>query len=100
MQAAKTFGIRLFEAVFNGSVRDLYQSALRSAEREGHGLRLLLRLSDVPELLKVPWEYLYEPSMARFLALSVETPIVRYLELPLQVLPLNVNPPLRILSIL
>ena len=100
MQAAKTFGIRLFEAVFNGGVRDLYQSALRSAEREGHGLRLLLRLSDVPELLKVPWEYLYEPSMARFLALSVETPIVRYLELPLQVLPLNVNPPLRILSMI
>lgn len=100
MQAAKTFGIRLFEAVFNGSVRDLYQSALRSTERDGQGLRLLLRLSDVPELLKVPWEYLYEPSLARFLALSVDTPVVRYLELPRPIIPSKVKPPLHILSMI
>jgi hypothetical protein len=97
MQAAKAFGVRLFEAVFSGQVRDLYQGALRSAERDGHGLRLLLRLSDVPELLNVPWEYLYEPSLARFLALSVDTPVVRYLDIPRQILPLNVQPPLRVL---
>jgi hypothetical protein len=100
VQAAKAFGIRLFEAVFSGQVRDLYQGALRSAERENYGLRLLLRLSDVPELANVPWEYLYEPSLARFLALSVDTPIVRYLDMPRRILPLNIQPPLRILTII
>ena len=100
VQAAKVFGIRLFEAVFSGQVRDLYQSALRSAERDGVGLRLFLRLSDVPELVNVPWEYLYEPSLARFLALSVDTPIVRYMDVPRQILPLNIQPPLRILTMI
>ncbi len=100
MQAAKAFGIRLFEALFIGQVRDLYQGALRSAERDGFGLRLLLHLSNAPELANVPWEYLYEPSLARFLTLSVDTPIVRYLEVPRQILPLNIQPPLRVLVIL
>ena len=100
MQAAKAFGTRLFEAVFSGQVRDLYQGALRSAERDGLGLRLLLRLLDVPELVNVPWEYLYEPSLARFLTLSVDTPVVRYLDIPRQTLPLNVQPPLRILCMI
>ena len=100
MQAAKAFGAQLFEAVFSGQVRDLYQGALRFAEQDGFGLRLLLRLSDVPELLNVPWEYLYEPSLARFLALSVDTPVVRYLDIPRQVLPLNVQSPLRILCMI
>ena len=97
MQAAKAFGIRLYETIFSGQVRDLFQSALRAAEQEGRGLRLLMGLSDVPELVNVPWEYLYEPSLARFLALSVDTPVVRFLDVPRQILPLNVQPPLRVL---
>lgn len=100
MQGAQAFGIRLFEAVFSDQVRDLYQGALRSAEREGYGLRLLLRLSDVPELVNLPWEYLYEPSLARFLALSVDTPVVRYMDIPRQILPLNVQPPLHVLTMI
>jgi len=100
MQSAKIFGIRLFEALFSGQVRDLYHGALRSAERDGLGLRLLLRLSDVPELINVPWEYLYEPSSARFLALSVDTPVVRYLDIPRQILPLSIKPPLRVLAVI
>ena len=97
MQAAKAFGTRLFEALFSGKVRDFYQTALRSAEREGQSIRLLLKLSDVPELANVPWEYLYDPSLARFIALSTDTPIVRYLDIPRQILPLKVQAPLRVL---
>ena len=100
MQAAKSFGIRLYEAIFSGQLRDLFQSGLRTVEKEGHGLRLLLRLRDVPELVNVPWEYLYEPSLARFLALSVDTPVVRYLDVPRQILPLNVKTPLRVLAMI
>lgn len=97
LQAAKAFGAQLFEAVFSGDVGQIYQNAFRSAERGEYNLRLLLRFSDVPELVNVPWEYVYDPSVARFLALSVETPIVRYLDIPHQILPLKVQSPLRIL---
>jgi hypothetical protein len=97
MQAAKAFGSRLYESVFDGQIREIFQSSLRSVERDGQGLRILLRLADVPELVNVPWEYLYDPILARFLALSVDTPVVRYMDIPRQILPLKVRTPLRIL---
>jgi hypothetical protein len=97
MQAAKSFGISLFEALFKGKVRDSYQDALRKADSDGHGLRLLLRLSDAPELLNIPWEYLYEPSLERFIALSADTPIVRYLDVPRPIRPFKIQAPLRVL---
>jgi hypothetical protein len=97
MQAAKTFGSNLFEALFKGKVRDFYQKALQAADSDGHGLRLLLRLSDAPELINIPWEYLYEPSLERFIALSANTPIVRYLDVPRQIRPFKIQAPLRIL---
>ncbi|MGB7875392.1 MAG: CHAT domain-containing protein, partial [Anaerolineales bacterium] len=100
MQAAKAFGIRLFEAIFSGQVHDVYQNALHSAERDGYSLRLLLRSSDVPELVNVPWEYIYDPSLGRFLALSVDTPVVRYLDASRQILPFKVQTPLRVLTMI
>lgn len=100
MQAAKAFGTRLFETVFSGQVHDVYQNALHAAEREGGGLRLLLRLSDVPELVNVPWEYLYDPALERFLALSVDTPVVRYLDVSRQILPFKIQAPLRVLTMI
>jgi hypothetical protein len=81
MEEAKKFGSQLFEALFSGDVRDLYSSVRSEADTaEDAGLRLTLSLSGVPELMDVPWEYLYErPS---FLAQSVYTPVVRSLDLP------------------
>jgi len=99
-QAAKEFGTRLFESVFSGGMREIYKNALHAAETNELGLRLSLRLSGAPELLNVPWEYLYEPSLERFLALSVETPIVRYMDVPRQIFPLKVWTPLRILTMI
>ena len=97
LQVAKTFGIRLFESLFAGPIRDRYQKALHDTERQGQGLRFLLRFSDVPELVNVPWEYIYEPSLARFIALSADTPIVRSLDVSRHTSPLKVQAPLRIL---
>ena len=55
-----------------------------------------LSLTGVPELLQVPWEYLYDhPS---FLSISTWTPIVRYLDLPKPRRPLQIELPLRILG--
>ena len=95
--AAKSFGERLFSAVFNGEVRGCLRSSLDDVARKDAGLRIRVRLTEVPELADLPWEYLYNPSLNRFLALSVETPFVRYLELPESIRPFTVTPPLRVL---
>jgi uncharacterized protein YraI len=96
MEAAKVFGGQLFEAVFQGDVRGCFDSSLEIVRRQGAGLRLRLRL-EAPEMADVPWEYLYNPALNRFLSLSVETPLVRYLALPERIQPLPVTPPLRVL---
>ncbi len=100
MEAAKSFGGRLFDAVFGGDVRGCLRSSLDEANRQGAGLRLRLRLTDVPELADLPWEYLYNPALSRFLALSTETPLVRYLDLPERIRPLTVHPPLKVLVVI
>ncbi len=97
MEAAKSFGGRLFDAVFGGEARGCLRSSLDEASRQEAGLRVRLRLADAPELADLPWEYLYNSSLNRFLSLSTETPIVRYLELPERIRPLEVKPPLRVL---
>ena len=100
VEAAKTFGARLFDVVFDDEVRACLRSSIEDAERQGAGLRIRLRLNDVPELANLPWEYLYNPTFNRFLALSVETPLVRYLELPERIRPLAITPPLRVLAMI
>src|SRR5262249_8942038 len=61
------------------------------------GLRLRLHLQ-APELAVVPWEYLYDGRQGEYLCLSRHTPLVRYLNLPQVLQPLQVTPPLRILG--
>ncbi|MDQ5850570.1 MAG: CHAT domain-containing protein [Chloroflexota bacterium] len=94
---AEEFGGRLFATVFAADVRNCLLRSLDEAQRQGAGLRIRLRLSDVSELADVPWEYLYDATAQRFLCLSTQTPVVRYLELPERVQPFRVKPPLRIL---
>jgi len=93
----KKFGGQLFAAVFADQVRSSFSASLNEASREGTGLRLRLRLTEAPELAALPWEFLHDPAINRFLSLSNQTPIVRYLDLPERIKPLNVQPPLRIL---
>jgi hypothetical protein len=99
-KAAKDFGARLFTAVFEGEALVLLRGSLEEARRRGDGLRIRLRLAEVPELSDLPWEYLYDPALNRFLGLDVETPVIRYLDLPERVEPLLVAPPLRILAVI
>ena len=97
-EATKAFGLRLFKAVFDEAVNSCFHRSLDEAKRQEVGLRLRLRLADVPELANIPWEYLYYNStFDRFLCLSSETPIVRYLDMPERIRPLAVKPPIRIL---
>jgi hypothetical protein len=84
--------------VFSGDVRACFRSSLDEVRRQGagFGLRVRLRLTD-PELVDLPWEYLYNSSVNRFLALSVQTPLVRYMELAERIQPISVTPPIRVL---
>lgn len=93
LQAIKDFGGRLFTAVFDKPVYTCFSNSLATASR----LRIRLRLKDVPELAYLPWEYLYDPLVGSFLALSSDTPIVRYMEMPRRIQALGVKPPLRVL---
>jgi DNA-binding beta-propeller fold protein YncE len=96
---AKDFGKALFDALVRDDVRELYHRSLaRSDAEEDRGLRLSLALSGVPELMDVPWEFLYDDP--NFLAVSVWTPVVRYLDLPTPKRPLRVDTPLRVLALI
>ena len=98
MEAARELGGKLFEAVFSSELRACLKSSIDETSRQpATGLRLKLRLQDTPELADLPWEFLFDPAFDRFLAQSNYTPIVRYLELPERIQPLNVVLPLRIL---
>ena len=94
---AKQFGGRLFRAAFHDQVRDLYRAALADARSRGYGLRITLCLSGSPDLVDIPWEFLFDDP--DFLAVSALTPVVRYLDLPRGHRPLSVQPPLRILAV-
>ena len=93
----KDFGGKLYGAVFTGEVRDRLLSSLSQTRGQGVGMRLRLRLTDAPELAELPWEFLYDPRLNRFLAQSRRTPLVRYLDLPDPPVPLSVDGPLRLL---
>jgi hypothetical protein len=96
MQAAKTFGSSLFKAAFGGPVGTTFRASLRAAKANRAGLRVRLRLAD-PELADLPWEFLYNADVNRFLALSIRTPLVRYMDLPDPVEPVAVASPIRAL---
>lgn len=100
MRAAKVFGGRLFESVFSGDVRAVWRASLDEAHRQNCGLRLRLFFDKAPDLGDLPWEYLYNASVNRFLALSTKTPLVRFLNLPESARPLRIKPPLRVLTVI
>lgn len=96
---AKDFGIRLYDAAFAGQVGQVFMRSLDAARRGENGLRIRLRLGQVPELADLPWEFLYSTELGRFLALSDETPLLRYIELAQEERPLAAAPPLRVVVI-
>jgi hypothetical protein len=92
-------GGELFRTVFQGELLKAFQGCLDKA-RSGPGVRIRLRLNDVPQLAGLPWEYLYDAGGRGFLALSGRTPVVRYLELSEGLGTLLVEPPLRVLAVI
>jgi formylglycine-generating enzyme required for sulfatase activity len=96
----QAFGARLYAALFPGSIDSLLRRSLDAVERGDEGLRIRLRLNDVPELADLPWEFLYAPDLARFPALSGNSPIVRYVEQDRPPTTLETSPPLTLLALI
>ena len=98
MEELQAFGSGLFQTVFRDEMRSCLGRSVDEAANKETNLCIHLRFTDVPELADLPWEYLYNPPpLSQFFALSAETPIVRYLDLPRSDKPLKVQLPLRVL---
>src|SRR5262249_9733306 len=65
-------------------------------DREREALRLRFRL-EPPLVASLPWELLYSPRRERFLGTTLDTVLVRYVEVMQPVRPLQVSLPLRML---
>ncbi|MDV3222078.1 CHAT domain-containing protein [Intrasporangium sp.] len=93
----KDYGKRLGDALLAGEVGRLFRSSLSTAKQQGVGLRVRLGLEDAPDLDPIPWEYLFDSELGRFLTLSSQTPLVRSLEALDVPAPVRVSAPLRVL---
>lgn len=100
VDVSREFGTALFNAVFEDEVELSLRNSIAAMDSNTQSLRLRLRLTDAPELVDIPWEYLYDAANRRFLALSVDTPLVRYLDLSGRITPLAVQPPLNVLVVI
>ncbi|MGZ5385772.1 MAG: CHAT domain-containing protein, partial [Acidimicrobiia bacterium] len=95
--AAEKFGKKLYETVFAGEVGICFRRSIDDAGLANRGLRIRIRTSDAPTLNNIPWEFVWAEGLGRFVALSNQTPVVRYIDLPTRIRPLSIAPPLRIL---
>ena len=98
LDAIKELGSSLFDALFADQVGTVYTAARAAASDGTRRLRITLRLSGAPELMRLPWEFLYH--RPRFIAQSTDTPVVRTLDVVSARRAQKVTLPLRILGII
>lgn len=99
-EALKTFGGRLFDALFTDDLLLCLERCLDEAARQQATLRLKLRLKESPALLSLPWEYLYHRRRNLFLGQSTTTSLIHFFELPTPTPSLTVTLPLRMLVLI
>jgi hypothetical protein len=94
-----TLGGLLWQAIFSSAEIERRYVACQAEAGTKKGIRLKLTIES-PELMDLPWEYLFDPESQTFPALSPRTPITRYTH-PRQQdpPPLAFDPPLRILLV-
>lgn len=79
----EAYGEQLFEALFTGDVRRVYDKASGSVtDAQDSGLRIKLQFSlaenDDAKLAEIPWELMRDSAEMQYLSLNRRTPIVRY----------------------
>ena len=95
---AQQVGAGLFDALVPGPIRERYRESLGMVRERGARLVISFRC-EVPDIAGLPWELLYDPVEARFLAASLETSFARYVPLPARQRTVTVRPPLRLLLV-
>ena len=93
------FGKQLFDALFSEQVQMTLRRSQDRARSERKGLRIRLRL-ECPELCSLPWEFMYDNARGDYVALSTDSPIVRYMVSDRPVEALSVDPPIRVLAMI
>jgi hypothetical protein len=94
------FGTLLYSKLFSAKDRRLEmlfercRGAFLGGGKEGIRVRLHI---EPPKIAALPWEFLYYHFAECFLATSIETPVLRYIELMQVIRELKVQPPLHIL---
>lgn len=71
-------GSALFAAIFNGQVGAAWRECATLAQEHKHGIRLRL-YSELPSIIAVPWEYLYDGERQSWLVLQPDLSLVRSL---------------------
>jgi hypothetical protein len=94
LDLAKEVGTGLFRAVFDGDIQSIYYEALGSVGHDRR-LRIILKLTAVPELMSLPWELLNDGT--DYLALTAA--VVRYLDVPQRARPFQVSEKVRVLAV-
>jgi hypothetical protein len=97
-------GTELYRLIFQGQVRTLLDKSRGQLEVSPNlGLRLKIKLDPSDEetgaLADLPWELLCDGETEDFFALSRQTSLVRYLDVPRSSQPIPFTPPLRILAV-
>lgn len=100
----RELGEALYVALFQGDVGDLFRQCRAALPHDGRsGLRLRLRFPlagrDGEYLSTLPWEWLWDPKSAEFLATDLRTPVVRDLGAGQPLGTLDVGSRLRILVV-
>ena len=95
----RQFGEKLFQALFTPGVLGVYNTSLALAQTQGKGLRIRLNIL-ADDLSRLPWEFLFDPVKKTYLCRSKYTPVVRYLNSPQMLQPMEVKLPLQILGML
>ncbi|HEX5725719.1 MAG TPA: CHAT domain-containing protein, partial [Longimicrobiaceae bacterium] len=101
-QAQRDLGMLLYDGLFGrGSVGAQLERCIGGAQMEENGgVRVRLDLDGAPQLARIPWEFLYFPSDERFLAPSLQSPLIRYLRSGAANPGLEVRLPVRVLAVL
>src|SRR5436853_5044195 len=65
-RTVREFGSALFDALFTGDIRAQYAVTQDQARAKDQGVRLKLRIQ-APELAALPWEFLYDTRLGKYL---------------------------------
>ncbi len=95
-KAVVAFGTELFDAIFDGAIRQAFRDSINFALDHNATLRIVLQVDDA--YADIPWEYLYDPDRGAFLARSHDTSLVRLLPISGSTRPQSEISCLRILS--